>query len=126
MRIAIAGATGSVGRHILDTARGRGHEVVALSRSSGQDVSTGTGLVEAVAVSQHAHHPGTADTADHLETGRLQPVSGLTRRAVFLMGQLGVAVQVLVEVLLPTADLIGAREDGGYGIVHRFIMAITP
>jgi uncharacterized protein YbjT (DUF2867 family) len=49
MRIAIAGATGTVGRHILQTARGRGHEVVALSRSSGQDVSTGAGLVEAIA-----------------------------------------------------------------------------
>ena len=49
MRIAIAGATGTVGRHIVETARDRGHEVVALSRSSGQDVSTGAGLVEAVA-----------------------------------------------------------------------------
>ena len=49
MRIAIAGATGTVGHHILETARDRGHEVVALSRSSGQDVSTGAGLVEAVA-----------------------------------------------------------------------------
>jgi uncharacterized protein YbjT (DUF2867 family) len=49
MRIAIAGATGTVGRHILEAARDRGHEVVALSRSSGQDVSTGAGLVEAIA-----------------------------------------------------------------------------
>jgi hypothetical protein len=80
----------------------------------------------AVAVAQHAHHPGTADTADHLEAGRREPVGSLARRAVLLMGQLGVAVQVPIEVLLPTADLIGAREDGGYGIVHRSIMAITP
>ena len=61
-----------------------------------------------------------------LEAGRREPVGGLARRAVLLVGQLGVAVQVLVEVLLPTADLIGAREDGGYGIVHRSSMAITP
>lgn len=38
-----------MGRHILEIARDRGHEVVALSRSSGQDVSTGAGLVEAIA-----------------------------------------------------------------------------
>ena len=80
----------------------------------------------AVAVAQHAHHPGTADTADHLEAGRRQPVGGLARCAVLLVGQLGVAVQVPVEVLLPTADLIGACEDGGYGITHRTSMASSP
>jgi len=37
-----------------------------------------------------------------------------------------VAVQVLVEVLLPATDLSGAREDCGDGIVHRSSMAITP
>lgn len=48
MKIVIAGATGVVGRHIHATAAGRGHDVVALSRSSGQDVSTGAGLAEAM------------------------------------------------------------------------------
>lgn len=44
MRIAVAGGTGTVGRHVVETARGRGHEVVVLSRSVGVDVLTGQGL----------------------------------------------------------------------------------
>ncbi|MFC6258469.1 SDR family oxidoreductase, partial [Kocuria oceani] len=44
MRIAVAGGTGVVGRHVVETARGRGHEVVVLARSQGVDLSTGAGL----------------------------------------------------------------------------------
>lgn len=44
MRIVVAGATGTVGRHVVVAAERRGHEVVPLSRSTGQDVSTGVGL----------------------------------------------------------------------------------
>ncbi|BBY28937.1 SDR family oxidoreductase [Mycolicibacterium sediminis] len=49
MRLVIAGATGTVGRHVVSAARYRGHEVVALSRSSGQDIVNGAGLVHAMA-----------------------------------------------------------------------------
>ena len=38
MRIAIAGATGTVGRHVQRIASDRGHEVVALSRGNGHDL----------------------------------------------------------------------------------------
>jgi uncharacterized protein YbjT (DUF2867 family) len=48
MRIIVAGATGTVGRYVRDAALARGHEVTALSRSTGQDVLTGSGLAEAV------------------------------------------------------------------------------
>lgn len=49
MRIAVAGGTGVVGRHVVEAARARGHEVVALSRGNGQDLTTGAGLDEALA-----------------------------------------------------------------------------
>jgi uncharacterized protein YbjT (DUF2867 family) len=49
MRIVIAGATGNVGRHVVNEGRRRGHDVVALSRASGQDVTTGQGLPAAMA-----------------------------------------------------------------------------
>lgn len=49
MRFVVAGATGTVGRHAVATARRRGHEVVPLSRSSGQDIIAGTGLAAAMA-----------------------------------------------------------------------------
>ncbi|MGD9696773.1 MAG: SDR family oxidoreductase [Thermoleophilia bacterium] len=47
-RIAVAGATGRVGRHIARILWDRGHEVVAISRSAGVDVVTGAGLDEAL------------------------------------------------------------------------------
>jgi uncharacterized protein YbjT (DUF2867 family) len=46
MRIAVAGATGTVGRHVVAEAGGRGHEVVPLSRAAGVDLTTGAGLAQ--------------------------------------------------------------------------------
>jgi uncharacterized protein YbjT (DUF2867 family) len=46
MRIAVAGGTGAVGRHVVEVARERGHDVVVLARSQGVDLTTGAGLVE--------------------------------------------------------------------------------
>jgi uncharacterized protein YbjT (DUF2867 family) len=47
-RIAVAGATGRVGRHVVDVLEARGHDVVAMSRSRGVDVIAGDGLAEAL------------------------------------------------------------------------------
>lgn len=47
-RIAVAGATGRVGRQAVDVLSERGYDVVAMSRSSGVDVVTGEGLAEAL------------------------------------------------------------------------------
>ena len=49
-RIAVAGATGRVGSHVVDVLADQGHEVVAMSRSRGVDVITAEGL--------GAGHPG--------------------------------------------------------------------
>src|SRR5438034_2866739 len=48
-KIAVAGATGRVGRHVVDVLEAGGHDVVAMSRSGGVDVVTGHGLAEALA-----------------------------------------------------------------------------
>jgi uncharacterized protein YbjT (DUF2867 family) len=48
-KIAVAGATGRVGRHVVDLLEERGHDVVAISRSLGVDLTTGEGLAEALA-----------------------------------------------------------------------------
>jgi uncharacterized protein YbjT (DUF2867 family) len=47
-RIAVAGATGRVGRHVVDVLSEGGHDVVAISRSNGVDVITGEGLAAAL------------------------------------------------------------------------------
>ena len=48
-RIAVVGATGSVGHHVVDVLQERGHEVVAVSRRNGVDLVTGHGLAQALA-----------------------------------------------------------------------------
>lgn len=44
MKIAIAGGTGVVGRHVVAAARAAGHEPLVLSRSTGADLMTADGL----------------------------------------------------------------------------------
>src|SRR6266516_2193573 len=47
--IAVAGATGRVGRHIVAVLEERGHTAVPISRSAGINVITGDGLADALA-----------------------------------------------------------------------------
>lgn len=48
-KIAVAGATGRVGRPIVELLKAGGHDVVAMSRSNGVDLISGSGLAEALA-----------------------------------------------------------------------------
>ena len=48
MRIAVAGGTGQVGRHVSAAARERGHDVVVLTRGNGVDLVTGAGVAQAL------------------------------------------------------------------------------
>jgi len=47
-KIAVAGATGRLGRHAVDVLHERGHEVVPISRTTGVDVISGEGLASAL------------------------------------------------------------------------------
>lgn len=47
-RIAVVGATGRVGHHIVAVLEEQGHDVVPISRATGVDVITGEGLSEAL------------------------------------------------------------------------------
>jgi uncharacterized protein YbjT (DUF2867 family) len=47
-KIAVTGATGRLGSHLVEILRQRGHEVVPISRSTGVDVVTGEGLEQAL------------------------------------------------------------------------------
>jgi uncharacterized protein YbjT (DUF2867 family) len=48
MKIAVAGATGRVGRHAVDMLERQGHQVVPISRSVGVNLITGEGLTDAL------------------------------------------------------------------------------
>jgi uncharacterized protein YbjT (DUF2867 family) len=47
-KFAVAGATGRLGRHVVDVLTERGHQVVPMSRATGVDIITGEGLAEAL------------------------------------------------------------------------------
>ena len=48
MKLAIAGGTGVVGRHVVSAAQAQGHEGTVLSRSAGVDIVAGDGLADAL------------------------------------------------------------------------------
>jgi uncharacterized protein YbjT (DUF2867 family) len=48
MKIAVAGGTGRLGRHVVEVLTERGHQVVAMSRATGVDIITGSGLAAAL------------------------------------------------------------------------------
>lgn len=48
MRITVFGASGQIGRQVVELLTGEGHDVVAASRTSGVDVLTGDGVGDAV------------------------------------------------------------------------------
>jgi uncharacterized protein YbjT (DUF2867 family) len=64
MKIAVAGATGRVGRHVVEVAEERGHEVVRIARSTGVDVITGAGLADALEGADVVIDVSTAPTQD--------------------------------------------------------------
>ncbi|GAB2648628.1 SDR family oxidoreductase [Kribbella swartbergensis] len=47
-KFAVAGATGRLGRHVVDVLTERGHQVVPMSRATGVDIITGEGLANAL------------------------------------------------------------------------------
>ncbi|GAA2672418.1 SDR family oxidoreductase [Nonomuraea recticatena] len=47
-KVAVAGATGRLGRHVVDVLSERGHQVVPMSRATGVDIITAEGLAEAL------------------------------------------------------------------------------
>jgi uncharacterized protein YbjT (DUF2867 family) len=64
MKIAVVGATGRVGRHVVDVLKGEGHDVAAISRSNGVDVITGAGLAVALTGAEAIIDVSTSPTPD--------------------------------------------------------------
>ncbi len=79
MIIAVAGGTGVVGRLVVEAARAEGHQVSVLSRSTGTDLATGSGLdaaldgVEAVVDASNINTTGRRASVEFFEktTGNL-------------------------------------------------------
>jgi uncharacterized protein YbjT (DUF2867 family) len=63
-RIALVGATGRVGRHVVDLLERRGKDVVPIARSLGVDVVSGDGLAETLAGADVVIDASTPTTPD--------------------------------------------------------------
>lgn len=121
MRIAVAGATGRVGRHVVDLFQDRGHEVVAMSRSSGVDLVSGEGLADALNGVEVVIDAATGNSPDRDEataffTAAARNLQEAGERA---------GVQRMVVVSIIGAD----RFSGGYQaakIAHEQAMLAGP
>lgn len=74
MKIAVAGATGRVGHHVVDVLNERGHDVVPISRSQGVDVVSREGLdaaldgVDCIIDAASTSSPDKQDSIDYFVT----------------------------------------------------------
>lgn len=106
MKIAVAGGTGTVGRHLVELARGAGHDVAVLARGAGVDLrdehQAAVGLGGAEVVVDVTNAPSTKEdqaTAFFTEvTGRLS--------------SLGAAAGASRLVVL---SIVGLEQTSGYG-----------
>jgi uncharacterized protein YbjT (DUF2867 family) len=107
-RIAVAGATGRVGRHVVELLEARGHDVVAVSRSSGVDLVTGDGLADALTGVEAVVDAATGSSPDKDEATKFFIASA---RNLQEAGERAGVRQIVV------VSIIGAdRFSGGYNV----------
>ena len=107
MKIAVAGATGRLGRHVAEVLAERGHEVVPVSRATGVDVITGTGLDAALPGVEVVVDAATGPSAEQ------QPATDFFVTAAHNLQKAGVRAGVRQAVVV---SIIGTdRFAGGYG-----------
>ena len=120
-KIAVAGATGRVGRHAADVLTERGYEVVPMSRALGVDVITGDGLAGALAGAE-----AIIDTA----TGPSPEQQAATEFFTTAARNLQQAAQQAGVGRIVVVSIIGAdRFTAGYGaakIAHEQAMLAGP
>jgi uncharacterized protein YbjT (DUF2867 family) len=106
-RIAVVGATGRAGRHVVDVLTARGHEVVPISRSHGVDVITGKGLADALAGVDAIIDVATGPSPEE------QPATEFFTTAARHLQAAGAP-------LIVAASIIGVEHSrGGYGAAKR-------
>lgn len=106
-KIAVAGATGRVGRHVVDILEADGHEVVSMSRSRGVDIITGDGLAEALSGVQVIVDAATGPSPE--EQAATEFFTTAARNVLDSGSRAGVEKIVVVSII--GADRFG----GGYG-----------
>jgi uncharacterized protein YbjT (DUF2867 family) len=106
-RIAVAGATGRVGRHVVEVLEAGGRDVVPISRSNGVDLITGEGLTEALTGAESVVDAATGPSPD--QDAATEFFNTAARNLQEAGEQAGVQRMIVVSI-------IGTdRFPGGYG-----------
>src|SRR5262249_32312090 len=120
-RIAVAGATGRVGRHVADVLEAEGHEVVAISRSHGVDLISGDGLADALAGVTTIVDAATGPSPDQKSATEFFTIA--TRNLQELGERAGVQRIVVVSIIGTGSFRAGY---GGAKLVHERAMLSGP
>ena len=120
-KIAVVGATGRAGRQVVDVLTGKGHDVVAISRSNGVDIVTGEGLQEALIGVQSIVDVATSTSSE--QAAATEFFTAATRNLQDAGARAGVERIVVVSI-------VGVdRFTHGYGaakLVHEQAMLSGP
>jgi uncharacterized protein YbjT (DUF2867 family) len=119
--VAVAGATGRVGSHVVDVLRERGYGVVPISRSHGIDVITGDGLAAALTGVHGIIDAATGPSPE--EAAATEFFATAARNLQEYGGRAG------VERLLVVSIIGSDRFTGGYGaakVIHENIAQAGP
>jgi uncharacterized protein YbjT (DUF2867 family) len=117
----VAGATGRVGRHVVEVLEAAGHDVVPMARSTGVDVVTGAGLAEALAGVECVIDTATGASPEQQAATEFFTAAA---RNLHAAGERA-GVQRMVVVSIIGTD----RYAGGYGVakqVHEREMLAGP
>ena len=96
-KIAVAGATGRIGHHVVEALELGGHQVVAMSRSNGVDLVTGDGLAAALSGVECIIDVSTGTSADEHEASAFFTASADHLQGIG--GQAGVRQIVVVSIV---------------------------
>jgi uncharacterized protein YbjT (DUF2867 family) len=108
MKIAVAGATGRLGRHVSEVLTERGHEVVAMSRATGVDIITGAGLDAALNEVEVIVDAATGPSPEQ------QPATEFFVTAAHNLQEAGVRAGVRRAVVVSIINI--DKSAGGYGL----------
>jgi uncharacterized protein YbjT (DUF2867 family) len=121
MRIAVAGATGRVGRHVVDVLNEHGQNVVPISRATGVDLITGEGLAEALTGVECIIDVATGSSLDQEDATEFFTTAARNLHALGVRA----GVRRIVEVSIIGID----RFTAGYGaakVAHEQAMLSGP
>jgi uncharacterized protein YbjT (DUF2867 family) len=108
MKIAVAGATGRLGRHVSEVLAERGHEVVAMSRATGVDIITGAGLDAALSGVEVIIDAATGPSPEQ------QPATEFFVTAAHNLQEAGVRAGVRRAVVVSIINI--DKSAGSYGL----------